>query len=271
MQGNDLIIRAKEMNPVAVETLWASVFPLAVRISGWHLKHGVSMDDLMAGARIGFIKALQTFERGMAYKFSTYSVYVMRRDITEVCAHESGLSRRMHYLIGKIAKMRRYYFNEHGRDPDDDALAEMIGVSSQVIRSYEERLRFCTGSSSLQEELPGAGGLSMQDMLPDMNIEGEPPGNEEIAAKRHTEEMISIVLNEITRVLNPRELQVINRRFGVNGGSGSGREEETLKAIAESFGVSSERIRQIQLEALKKIRESAKRKALESLGLELLL
>jgi RNA polymerase primary sigma factor len=220
---------------------------LVVKIAHDYANLGLPLLDLVSEGNIGLMKAVERFDPAKGGKLSTYAAWWIKQSIKRALANQSKTIRLPVHLVDKISKMRRVSLQmseELGREPTDDELAEEIGLSSRKISQIKT---VSTRPTSL--DAPISDGDSIEfgeiigdedaqtpfELLRDKNLRGE--------------------LRELLQVLDDRERKIIFQRFGLDGGK-----PKTLEEVGKKFGVTRERIRQLQNLALAKMRQALSKK-----------
>lgn len=190
---------------------------------------------------------MERFDPGFGSKFSTYAAWWIKQSIKRALANQSRDIRLPVHLVDKISKMKRVAHaltEELGREPTDDEIAEEIGIEREAV--YQLRT-IGMRPASLDAEIGNEpGGTTLGDMVGD----GKEDASEVIA----NADMLSKVL-PLLDCLDEREREIIERRFGLNG-----RKAQTLEEVGEIFGVTRERIRQLQNIALGQMRRTLEKK-----------
>jgi RNA polymerase primary sigma factor len=220
---------------------------LVVRIARDYANFGLPLLDLISEGNIGLMKAVERFDPQKGGKLSTYAAWWIKESIRRALANQAKTIRLPVHLVDKIGKMRRVslrMMEELGREPTDDELAEEIGLSVFKIR---ELRNVAVRPTSLDRPIQGDESLQFADVLGD--DESENPF-EQLRDKDILEE-----IERLLDLLSDREREIINSRFGLGG-----QKPETLVEVGEKFGVTRERIRQLEKVALNKLRNALARK-----------
>jgi RNA polymerase primary sigma factor len=227
---------------------------LVVRIAHNYSNLGLPLLDLISEGNIGLIKAVERFDPGKGGKLSTYSAWWIKQSIKRALANQSKTIRLPVHLVDKISKMRRVSLQmseELGREPTDEEFAGEIGISSAKLSQLKAvSMRPASLDASISDDDPTEFGEIVGD-------EGARTPFELFSEKNMRDE-----LSELLEVLDARERKIIFERFGLEGGK-----PKTLEEVGKRFGVTRERIRQLQNIALAKLRRALVRRekpALES-------
>jgi RNA polymerase primary sigma factor len=243
----DLAARIKKGDREARALMIKANLRLVVKIAHDYANLGLPLLDLVSEGNIGLMKAVERFDPAKGGKLSTYAAWWIKQSIKRALANQSKTIRLPVHLVDKISKMRRVSLQmseELGREPTDDELAEEIGLSSRKISQIKT---VSTRPTSL--DAPISDGDSIEfgeiigdedaqtpfELLRDKNLRGE--------------------LRELLQVLDDRERKIIFQRFGLDGGK-----PKTLEEVGKKFGVTRERIRQLQNLALAKMRQALSKK-----------
>src|ERR1700751_4657320 len=239
----DLAARIKKGDQKAWAWMIKANLRLVVKIAQDYSNFGLPLLDLISEGNIGLIKAVERFDPGKGGKLSTYSAWWIKQAIKRALANQSKTIRLPVHLVDKIWKMRRVSLQmseELGREPTDEEFAEEIGISStklsqlKTISIRPASLDAPIGDDDSTEfgEIVGDGEAQTPfELLRDKNLRNE--------------------LSELLEVLDDRERKIIFKRFGLDGGK-----PETLEELGKKFGVTRERIRQLQNIALAKLRRA---------------
>lgn len=220
---------------------------LVVKIAQDYSGYGLPLPDLISEGNIGLMKAVERFDPEKGGKLSTYAAWWIKQSIKRALANQSKTIRLPVHMVDKIAKMRRIsslLAEALGREPTDEELSEEIGVPRRKLAMLKQASQRPTsldapindGEATQYSEIIGDEQAEDPLMaLSDKNLHGE--------------------LDDLLAVLDKRERQIIDERFGL-----SGRKPLTLEEVGREFGVTRERIRQLQNVALTKMRKALRRR-----------
>lgn len=214
---------------------------LVVKIARDYENLGLPLLDLINEGNIGLMKAVERFDPRKGGKFSTYGSYWIKQSIKRALANQSKVIRLPVHVQERIFKMRQVqnkWQEIYGRNPDQQELSEEMGLGNMIVRRME---RACISMNSLDAPLGDDDTSRLGDIVMD---ERAPTAFDEMDQK-----MMHGLVTGMLSSLNQRELTIIQERFGLDGGPG-----KTLEEIASKFGLTRERIRQLQNIALSKLR-----------------
>lgn len=246
----ELAKRVEQGDREAVEKLIRSNLRLVVSIAKKYLGRGLSMLDLIQEGNIGLMKAVQKYDWRRKYKFSTYATWWIRQAITRAIADQARTIRvpvHMVETINKFHRVQRELAQELGRDPTPEEVATKMGLDPEKGR---EILKVAQRPTSLQQEVGEDGDSKLSDFIEDEMV--SPP--DEVASA----ELLKDQMKEVLETLTPRERRVLELRFGLDDGR-----SRTLEEVGREFGVTRERIRQIEAKALRKLRHPTRAKKLK--------
>lgn len=217
------------------------VFSIAKKFQG----HGVPLADLIQEGNIGLMKAINKFDSGLGHRFSTYATWWIKQCVCHAVGRQSRVIRlpsHMLAVLSKINKAEQQFLLENGREALPEEIAEKLEMTREKVSSLK---RMAMQTISLQAPVySGSSGrnILLEDTVENIHDEDDPMRN---LAKKILAEKLSTILSS----LPPRTRQILTYRYGLNGV-----EQMSLNAMSEHFRISRERIRQIELNALTRIR-----------------
>ena len=246
-QEIDLAAKIKKGDAEARERMINSNLRLVVTIAHDYANLGLPLLDLISEGNIGLTKAVERFDPSKGAKLSTYAMWWIKQSIKRALANQSKIIRLPVHLVDKIAKVRRVSLqmsDELGREPTEDELGDELGIASEkVARLKILGIRPASLDAPIGDDDSTDFGALVGDeeaqtpfeLLRDKNLLGEVSG--------------------LIAVLDSREKKIISQRFGLDGGK-----PKTLEDVGKDFGVTRERIRQLQNIALTKLRRALSKK-----------
>jgi RNA polymerase primary sigma factor len=238
----ELAAKIKKGDKKAREQMIKANLRLVVKIAHDYEGFGLPLLDLISEGNIGLMKAVERFDPAKGGKLSTYGSWWIKQSIKRALANQSKTIRLPVHLVDKISKMRRVAMKlqeEFGREPTDDELGEELGISaSRVAQMRTAAIR----PASLDAPIGDDDSNNFSEVVQDENAD---------TPYEHLEEKtVTKMLQEMVKTLDQREATILRYRFGLDGGS-----EKTLEEVGQKFGVTRERVRQIQNIALNKLRK----------------
>ena len=237
-----LAARIKKGDKKARELMIKANLRLVVKIARDYDGIGLPLLDLISEGNIGLMKAVERFDPKKGGKLSTYGSWWIKQSIKRALANQSKTIRLPVHLVDKISKMRRIAMHlqeEFGREPTDEELADELDMTAARIRQM--RLA-AIRPASLDAPIGDDESNNFSDVVEDENATSP--------YENLKDKTVTGMLQDMVRHLDAREATILRYRFGLDGGT-----ERTLEEVGRKFGVTRERVRQIQNLALRKLRK----------------
>jgi RNA polymerase primary sigma factor len=251
-QEAELARRIREGDQAALEQLTKSNLRFVVSVAKQYQNHGLSLSDLINEGNVGLMKAARRFDETRGFKFISYAVWWIRQSILQAIVEQSRIVRMPVNKMGSYNKVNDAYTSfvqEFEREPTHQELADLLNITAKEVAamlqgggrhvSFDAPVSTDEDSSTMLDLV-----ATDEEMQPDLKL---------------MEESLRLEVLHGLAILSPREVDVLNSYYGLNG-----HKAITLEEIGELYGLTRERVRQIKERAIRRLRKSFNRKRLRS-------
>jgi len=244
----NLLIEGEQQTLEAKKALIEANLRLVISIAKKYMGKGLSFSDLIQEGNIGLMRACDKFEYQRGYKFSTYATWWIRQAVTRAIADQSRTIRipvHMVEIINRITRVTRELVQELGREPVMEEIAYKVDMPAEKVRSI---LKVAREPVSLETPIGDDEDSYLSDFIEDKSMLSPLD-----AAIQHD---LKVQINKTLTTLNEKEQKILKKRFGI----GEDTAPQTLEEVGKEFDVTRERIRQIEVGAIRKLRHPSRNK-----------
>ncbi len=244
---NELAAKIKKGDAEAREHMIKANLRLVVKIARDYENYGLPLLDLVSEGNIGLMKAVERFDPAKGAKLSTYAAWWIKQAIKRALADQAKTIRLPVHVVDKLFHIRKVeakLVELFGRTPTDAEIADEVNLKPQDVHDYRKA---SVSPLSLDAKTdPDNESSAFADVLPDTQAV--------MSDRELDQKMTGAMVRKYLKDLSPREITILELRFGLKGAN-----EETLEVVGQKFGITRERIRQLQDEALRKLRKRMER------------